>query len=798
MAEIKIDIKMVTRAAVSAVQRFTSKAQSSFKGLSNTINQSRVAFGTIAVAATAAFTALNKVVTQSIQTFIDYEKALIGVGKTTGLAGNELQDFGKDIVRLSKTLPVTAKELLNIAQSAGQLGIRGTDNLEKFSTTVAKLGRTTNISGEEAAIAIARVLEVTNEGPGVVDRFGSSLVALGNNFAANEAEILRATNEIARGTAQFNLSSAAAAGLAATLKTFGVQSELAGSVTQRAFQAIGKAIAGGKKPLRDLQRLTGLTGKELKEQFETNAIGVFQKFIDGLGRVQGGSQAVTAQLKEFGLEGVRINAVLPTLAKRSETLAKALEIAGQEFETPVALTEEFDVAAQSLDARLVQLGNQFSALGIELGETLLPAINVAIKSITSVTNGLSWLNDNTKAVTNSMGGLSGIVSTTITKWDTITNSIKLAVAALGGLLVTTRETKGGLEDMGDIADTTATSLDDYRKSARNANDELEDMGVAAYKAIEGIQDLDTVLSTTQKNIQKNIRLWRKLRREQEENDIKNKENADQQLELDEKKLIATQDFLTKKRQLEIDAFAKADELAAMEDGMFTAREEAKILRAVDTHKRMAENEQLARQASINDARAFALLQAKIDKDRANRAVGIAKKESEAKREEDKKLLEAQQTFNSRSLSLSRSNEKEVAALGKAVAISNILRKTPEAIANAYTNGTAIGGPALGLVYGAVAAAFMRQQVKQVGNFENGGIVGGTSFTGDRMTANVNSGEMILNRQQQAQLFQQANGRGGTGAGQEIVVNTTVELDSEVVGRSVSRQVANGLVLGEFE
>ena len=50
-------------------------------------------------------------------------------------------------------------------------------------------------------------------------------------------------------------------------------------------------------------------------------------------------------------------------------------------------------------------------------------------------------------------------------------------------------------------------------------------------------------------------------------------------------------------------------------------------------------------------------------------------------------------------------------------------------------------------------------------FANGGIVGGTSWTGDRVTAQVNSGEMILNKTQQANLFRLANG--GMGSGKEV-------------------------------
>lgn len=59
-----------------------------------------------------------------------------------------------------------------------------------------------------------------------------------------------------------------------------------------------------------------------------------------------------------------------------------------------------------------------------------------------------------------------------------------------------------------------------------------------------------------------------------------------------------------------------------------------------------------------------------------------------------------------------------------------------------------------------ASSFM--QAKQLlsgadaGAFEQGGIVGGTSYTGDRLTARVNSREMILTQSQQARLFEIAN------------------------------------------
>jgi hypothetical protein len=50
-----------------------------------------------------------------------------------------------------------------------------------------------------------------------------------------------------------------------------------------------------------------------------------------------------------------------------------------------------------------------------------------------------------------------------------------------------------------------------------------------------------------------------------------------------------------------------------------------------------------------------------------------------------------------------------------------------------------------------------------GSFENGGVVPGTSYSGDNMVARVNSGEVVLNQEQQANLLMdKANGAGGGG------------------------------------
>lgn len=98
-------------------------------------------------------------------------------------------------------------------------------------------------------------------------------------------------------------------------------------------------------------------------------------------------------------------------------------------------------------------------------------------------------------------------------------------------------------------------------------------------------------------------------------------------------------------------------------------------------------------------------------------------------------------------------EAEAKAAGKAAAA-----KAAESQAGIPGVGPALAVAAAATIVSAILSAMSRFQVQR---FANGGIVGGSSFTGDRVSAQVNSGEMILNKTQQANLFKLANG-GGTG------------------------------------
>lgn len=118
----------------------------------------------------------------------------------------------------------------------------------------------------------------------------------------------------------------------------------------------------------------------------------------------------------------------------------------------------------------------------------------------------------------------------------------------------------------------------------------------------------------------------------------------------------------------------------------------------------------------------------------------------------------------------------------------------QGVAKALAEGGPYAGPILAALIGASGAiqiATITANKPKNPSFATGGIVPGTSYSGDRVTANVNSGEMILNSQQQKNLWDMANTRG---AGAVVNMPVTIENNaSDVVGASADLS-GNGLTI----
>ena len=82
---------------------------------------------------------------------------------------------------MAKEMPQSASAIAEVAEAAGQLGIK-TSNVLDFTKTMVMLGDSTNMSADEAATSLARLANITGMSQNDFDKLGSTIVALGENY----------------------------------------------------------------------------------------------------------------------------------------------------------------------------------------------------------------------------------------------------------------------------------------------------------------------------------------------------------------------------------------------------------------------------------------------------------------------------------------------------------------------------------------------------------------------------------------------------------------------------------------
>ena len=120
-------------------------------------------------------------------------------------------------------------------------------------------------------------------------------------------------------------------------------------------------------------------------------------------------------------------------------------------------------------------------------------------------------------------------------------------------------------------------------------------------------------------------------------------------------------------------------------------------------------------------------------------------------------------------------------------IRNTAAKGGQAITNATASGASMPFPYNLIAIAAGVAAVVAALASVSGAFANGGIVGGSSPSGDKLLARVNSGEMILNGAQQSRLFNFINGVTPFADG-GIVYGPTLSIMGEYAGARSNPEV----------
>jgi TP901 family phage tail tape measure protein len=328
---------------------------------------------------------------------MDWETAWAGVTKTVNQGANETAEqfsaamgqLESDLRGLATRLPSTHKEIAAVAEAAGQLGIERSA-IAGFTETMVALGVSTDLTADQAATAIAQIENVMGTAQNQTDRFGATLVALGNAGASTESEILSMAQRVAGAGKLIGLSEADVLGLSNAMASMGIQAELGGGAMQRTLLKMYQAVKSGGGALDGFAKIAGVSAEEFARRFEGRPIDAVTAFVAGLNRIDSAGQDVTAALADIGIKGTQDLNVLLRLKGAGDLTAESVALASKAWKENTALQQEATKRYGTTESQLKMLRNQVNELAIDMGDTLLPAIKGTVDALGGF---IGFLND---------------------------------------------------------------------------------------------------------------------------------------------------------------------------------------------------------------------------------------------------------------------------------------------------------------------------------------------------------------------------------------------------------------------
>lgn len=406
----------------------------------NKIEKAGEKLSAFSVATLAALTA-------SAKGAIEFESAFTGVEKTVDATDEQLAELKGQIRQMAKEIPSTTTEISAVAEAAGQLGIK-TEDIMSFTRVMIDLGNSTNLSADEAASALAKFANVTKMSASNYSNLGSVIVALGNNFATTEADIVSMATRLAATGELTGLSEAQIMGLATAMSSVGIEAEAGGSAMSKLLKKIQVAVETGSGDLNDFAKVAGMTSKDFKKAFEKDAVKALASFISGLNDTKRNGKSAIAILEDMDLKEVRLSNTILSLANSSGVMNDAIDLANKSWEENNALSNEANKRYETLQSKMTVALNKIQDIGITLGNKLMPAIEKVLDKIGEWANKFEQLDDKQVEMIVNLGLLIAALSPVISIMGKTVTGIGQMIQAYGsfreglGLLISKAEASG--------------------------------------------------------------------------------------------------------------------------------------------------------------------------------------------------------------------------------------------------------------------------------------------------------------------------------------------------------------------
>lgn len=330
--------------------------------------------------------------TAAVAEAIRFESSFAGVQKTVDGTVKQLEELKQGIIDMSKEIPSSTHEISAVAEAAGQLGIQ-TDSILDFTRVIIDLGNATNIAGEEGAAQLAKFANITGMSQKNFDRLGSTVVALGNNLATTERDIVNMSMRLAGAGAQVGMTESEILSLAGALSSVGIEAEAGGSAFSKVMIEMQLAAETGNEQLKNFAKVAGMSAKEFAKAYKEDATSALIAFIQGLGKSEERGISAIKVLDDMEIKEVRLRDALLRAANASDLFTDAVALGNEAWEENNALTNEAAQRYATTESKLKIQKNRIQELGRELGVKLMPLLEKGMNIVSDVIDYLNKLDD---------------------------------------------------------------------------------------------------------------------------------------------------------------------------------------------------------------------------------------------------------------------------------------------------------------------------------------------------------------------------------------------------------------------
>ena len=393
MREAQREVQGLTK----ATEKSSVESKTALGRMTESAQKNRAAWTETGIAVTAAGVAMGAALVGSTKAAIEWETAFTGVLKTVEGTPKQLAAIEDGLRAMARELPISQTELAGVAEAAGQLGIQ-TDSILEFTRTMVDLGQTTNLTADEAATSIAQMMNVMQSAPDDVDNIGAALVALGNNGASTERDIVQMAQRIAGAGSIIGLSEADVLAFANALASVGIEVEAGGTAISRTMTDIAKAVAEGGEGLAGWAEIAGVSADEFAQAFNDTPEEAITLVVEGLGRLDAAGGNVFATLDKLGQSDRRVSDALLRLSGSGDLLRNSLQLGSDAFAENTALAEEAEKRYATTAAQIQIAKNNFVDAGISIGQVFLPAVESAARLSGNLAGSLGEMRGPVRAV----------------------------------------------------------------------------------------------------------------------------------------------------------------------------------------------------------------------------------------------------------------------------------------------------------------------------------------------------------------------------------------------------------------